>query len=159
MRQTLLKRGLPRKLYFDNGPAFRAHHLEEITAFLGIALVHSPPYVPQGKGKIEKLFRTVRSQFLPGFKGDSLWDINEALGCWIRDVYYQRKHLGIGQLPVTLLQQDGMRRAGPRRPGRLLQKKGHAPRDPGSHRLPGRQTIRGPRASDRQANHPPLARP
>ncbi|CAO0820239.1 hypothetical protein DFAR_1450027 [Desulfarculales bacterium] len=48
-----------------------SHHLEEIIASLGIALVHSPPYVPQGRGKIEKSFRTVRSQFLPGFKGDT----------------------------------------------------------------------------------------
>ncbi|CAO0821884.1 hypothetical protein DFAR_2710014 [Desulfarculales bacterium] len=29
MRQALLKRGLPLKLYLDNGPAFRSHHLEE----------------------------------------------------------------------------------------------------------------------------------
>ncbi|CAO0819726.1 hypothetical protein DFAR_1100020 [Desulfarculales bacterium] len=27
-------------------------------------------------------------------------DINEALGCWIRDVYHQRKHLGSGQAPL-----------------------------------------------------------
>lgn len=100
LRQALLKRGLPRKLYLDNGPAFRSHHLEEITAALGIALVHSPPYVPQGRGKIERFFRTVRSQFLPGFKGDTLQDINEALECWIRDVYHQRKHLGTGQAPL-----------------------------------------------------------
>ncbi|CAO0824800.1 hypothetical protein DFAR_920022 [Desulfarculales bacterium] len=159
MRQTLLKRGLPRKLYFGNGPAFRSHHLKEITFSLGIALVHSPPYVSQDKGKIEKLFRTVRSQFLPGFKSNSLWDINQALGCWIRDVYHQRKHLGTGQPPVTLLQQDGVRRAGPRQPGRLLQKKSHAPHGPGRHRLLGQQTIRGPSASNRQANHPPLPQP
>ncbi|CAO0824522.1 hypothetical protein DFAR_680012 [Desulfarculales bacterium] len=41
MRQALLKRGLPLKHYRDNGPAFRSHHLEKITASLGIALVHS----------------------------------------------------------------------------------------------------------------------
>ncbi|CAO0824132.1 transposase [Desulfarculales bacterium] len=100
LRQALLKLGLPRKLYLDNGPAFRSHHLGKITASLGIALIHSPPYVPQGKGKIEKFFRTVRSQFLPGFKGDTLRDINEALECWVRDVYHQRKHLGTGQAPL-----------------------------------------------------------
>ncbi|CAO0823663.1 transposase [Desulfarculales bacterium] len=100
--QALLRRGLPRKLYLDNGPAFRFHHLEEITASLGIALVFSPPYVPQGKGKIEGLFRTVRSQLLPGLKGDTLRDINEALECWIRDVYHQRKHLGTGQAPCNV---------------------------------------------------------
>ncbi|CAO0822878.1 hypothetical protein DFAR_3360005 [Desulfarculales bacterium] len=37
--------------------------------------------MPQGRGKIERFFRTVRSQFFPGFKGDILRDINEALNC------------------------------------------------------------------------------
>ncbi|CAO0821480.1 transposase [Desulfarculales bacterium] len=100
MRQALLKRGLPRKLYLDNGPAFRSHHLEKITASLGIALVLSPSYVLQGRGKIEKFFRTVRAQIFHGFKGDTLQDMNEALECWIRDVYHQRKHLGSGQAPL-----------------------------------------------------------
>ncbi|CAO0824576.1 transposase [Desulfarculales bacterium] len=100
LRQALLKRGLLRKLYLDNGPIFRFHNLEEITASLDIALVHSPPYVHQGRGKIERLFRTVRSQFLPGFKDDTLRDINEALECWIRDVYHQCKYLGTGQAPL-----------------------------------------------------------
>ncbi|CAO0823965.1 transposase [Desulfarculales bacterium] len=99
LRQALLKRGLSRKLYFDNGPAFRPHHLGEITASLGIALVQSSPYVPQGRGKIEKFFCTARSQLLPRFMGDTLRDINEALECWIRDVYHQHKHLDTGQAP------------------------------------------------------------
>jgi len=59
LKQALLKRGLPRRLYVDNGPAFRSRHLQEITASLGIALVHSQPYQPQGRGKIERFFRTV----------------------------------------------------------------------------------------------------
>ncbi|CAO0823510.1 transposase [Desulfarculales bacterium] len=100
MRQALLKRGLPRKFYLDNGPAFRSHHLEKITASLGTALVHSPPDVPQGRGKVERFFRTVRSQLFPCLKGDILRDINEALEYWIRDVYHQRKHLGTGQAPL-----------------------------------------------------------
>jgi transposase InsO family protein len=35
LEQALLKRGLPRKLYLDNGPAFRSKHLEYVTASLG----------------------------------------------------------------------------------------------------------------------------
>jgi len=35
--KALLKRGLPRKLYVDNGAAYRSKHLEHITASLGIA--------------------------------------------------------------------------------------------------------------------------
>ncbi|MCG6535731.1 MAG: DDE-type integrase/transposase/recombinase, partial [Syntrophales bacterium LBB04] len=66
LEQALLTRGLPRKLYVDNGPAFRSHHLEQVTASLGIALIHARPYKPQGKGKIERFFRTVRMNFLSG---------------------------------------------------------------------------------------------
>jgi transposase InsO family protein len=100
LRQALLKRGLPRKLYVDNGPAFRSKHLQEIAASLGIALIHSRPYKPQGRGKIERWFRTVRTQFLSGFKGKTLEDLNEALQCWIRDVYHDRKHSATGQSPL-----------------------------------------------------------
>ncbi|CAO0822987.1 hypothetical protein DFAR_3400006 [Desulfarculales bacterium] len=56
--------------------------------------------MPQGRGKLERFFCTVRFQFLSGFKGNILRDINEALECWIRDVCHQRKHLGTGQAPL-----------------------------------------------------------
>ena len=100
LRQALLKRGLPRKLYVDNGPAFRSKHLEEITASLGSALIHSQPYKPQGRGKIERWFRTIRTQFLPGFRGKTLHELNEALECWIRDIYHNRTHSATGQSPL-----------------------------------------------------------
>jgi transposase InsO family protein len=99
LEQALLKRGLPRKLYLDNGPAFRSKHLEDVTASLGIALIHSSPYKPQGRGKIERFFRTVRGQFLAAFKGKSLGEINEALDLWLQDVYHQRKHTSTGKTP------------------------------------------------------------
>jgi len=99
LEQALLRRGLPRKLYLDNGPAFRSKHLEDVTASLGIALIHSSPYKPQGRGKIERFFRTVRSQFLPGFRGKTVEDLNEALDLWVEDVYHQRKHTSTGKSP------------------------------------------------------------
>lgn len=101
LEQALLKRGLPRKLYVDNGPAFRSKHLEHVTASLGIALIHSRAYKPQGRGKIERFFRTVRSQFLSGFKGKTLHDLNEAFDLWLTDVYHQRKHGSTGQSPFA----------------------------------------------------------
>ncbi len=99
LEQALLKRGLPRKLYLDNGPAFRSLHLEHITASLGIALIHSRPYKPQGRGKIERFFRGVREEFLVGFRGKTLRDLNEAFDAWLRDVYHIRKHSSTGQSP------------------------------------------------------------
>jgi transposase InsO family protein len=100
LRQALLTRGLPRKLYVDNGAAFRSLHLKEIAASLGIALVHSPPYQPQGRGKVERWFRTVRTEFLPGFRGETLSQLNEALDVWIREVYHRRIHRGTGEEPL-----------------------------------------------------------
>jgi len=99
LKQALSKRGLPRRLYVDNGAAYRSKHLQHITASLGIALVHSKPYKPQGRGKIERFFRTVRGDFLVGFKGHSLNDLNEAFDLWLNDIYQQRAHSATGQSP------------------------------------------------------------
>jgi len=99
-RKALLKRGLPRKLYVDNGACFRSKDLEYITASLGIALLHSRPYRPQGRGKIERFFRTLRDQFLEGFHGETLEELNLALDCWIRDLYHGRPHASTGQSPL-----------------------------------------------------------
>jgi transposase InsO family protein len=96
---ALAKRGLPRKLYVDNGACFRSKHLEYITASLAISLIHAKPYTPQGKGKIERWFKTVRSSFLPMFKGSGLLELNEALTLWVTESYHQRKHGATGQTP------------------------------------------------------------
>jgi len=101
LRQALLTRGLPRKLYVDNGPAFRSFHLHQITASLGIALIHAKPYQPQGKGKIERFFRTVRSDLLSSVRAQSLTDLNRALDCWLRDLYHNREHRSTGQTPLA----------------------------------------------------------
>ena len=47
--KALVKRGLPRKLYVDNGAAYRSHKLEFTCASLAIALIHARPYKPQGE--------------------------------------------------------------------------------------------------------------
>jgi putative transposase len=99
MENALLKRGLPRKLYVDNGPVFRSFHLEHIAASLGIALIHSRPYKPQGRGKIERFFKTVREAFLTGFQGKTLDDLNMAFDAWLTDIYHARKHTATGQSP------------------------------------------------------------
>ncbi len=99
LEQAFLSRGLPRKLYVDNGPAFRSHHLKYVAASLSIALIHARPYKPQGKGKIERWFRTVRLQFLQKFTGKTLPDLNTAFDKWLNDVYHQRKHSSTGETP------------------------------------------------------------
>lgn len=96
---AIAARGLPRKLYVDNGAAFRSKHLEYITASLSISLIHAKPYTPQGKGKIERWFKTVRGSFLPLFKGTGLAQLNDALTRWVRNGYNQKIHSATGQTP------------------------------------------------------------
>lgn len=99
LRKALRMRGLPRKLYVDNGPAFRSGHLEHICASLGVALRHAKPYQPQGKGKIERWFRTVRMSFLSTAKATTLSDLNEALRLWV-NTYHEATHGTTGEAPI-----------------------------------------------------------
>lgn len=101
LRKALRKRGLPRKLYLDNSPGFRSYHLAHITASLGIALVHSRPYKPEGRGKIERWFKTLRSQFLSVVaEGVSLKELNKSLWDWIEKDYHQRVHSSTRETPL-----------------------------------------------------------
>ena len=100
--QALEKRGLPRRLYLDNASAFRTHRLRYACARLGIALLHSEPGVPEGRGKIERLFRTIRSQLMPLLReATSLQALNDGLSAWIDSDYHQRRHSSTGQTPLA----------------------------------------------------------
>jgi putative transposase len=44
--------GIPKRFYTDNGSA-RSNHLAHVGAKLSMSLPHTPPYLPQGRGKIE----------------------------------------------------------------------------------------------------------
>ena len=100
LEQAFLRRGLPRKLYVDNGSAFRSKQLMHTLASLAVALIHSRPYKPQGRGKIERFFKTVRSQFLPGFAGTTLQEINVEFQEWLDREYNVRKHSATGKKPL-----------------------------------------------------------
>ncbi|MGH3468852.1 MAG: DDE-type integrase/transposase/recombinase [Thermocrispum sp.] len=71
LEPALASRGVPATTYVDNGSAFVDAWLLRACGKLGIRLVHSTPHRPQGRGKIERFFRTVRS---PGV-GDPLCDV------------------------------------------------------------------------------------
>jgi putative transposase len=99
---ALSKRGLPRKLYVDNGPYFRAHRLQYTCASLGIALIYAKPYEPEGKGKIERWFRTVRMQFLSTIHNGIFFDdLNNRLNDYINIVYHNAIHGSTGEKPLN----------------------------------------------------------
>jgi transposase InsO family protein len=87
--------GIPKRLYTDNGAAFRSRHLRMVAAKLGIALPHTPAYKPRGRGKIERFFRTVRESFLAGRDKTSLDKLNADLVSWI-NTYHHTPHHALG---------------------------------------------------------------
>lgn len=97
-KQALLRRGLPQRLYVDNGANYRSQHLALVCAKLGVALIHARPYQPQGKGKMERWFRTVRAQLvsrLSAIDTASLESLNRRLWAWVEGEYHQSPHRGL----------------------------------------------------------------
>ncbi len=97
-KQALMRRGIPQRLYVDNGANFRSQHLALVCAKLGVALIHARPYQPQGKGKMERWFRTARAQLvnrLTGADTDSLDTLNRRLWAWVEGEYHQAPHRGL----------------------------------------------------------------
>jgi putative transposase len=104
LRRGLASRGVPKRIYVDNGSPFVSHQLQRICAVLGIQLVHSRPGKPQGRGKIERFFATVRAQFLVEIGDDqlaSLEELNRLFGAWVETRYHHRTHRETGQPPLA----------------------------------------------------------
>ena len=51
LKSALTRRGLPLRLYVDNGANYRSHQLALVCAKLGIALIHARPWAASGKGE------------------------------------------------------------------------------------------------------------
>ena len=107
LRAGLAARGVPKVVYLDNGSAMVSSQLLRALAVLGIKLTHSKPGQPAGRGKIERLFRTVREQFLvelqvPGALAAvaDLNRMNELFAAWVETVYHQRDHSETEQKPL-----------------------------------------------------------
>lgn len=101
LKQAVMRRGVPLRLYVDNGSAFRSHHLSLVCARLGITLIHARPYQPQGKGKQERFFRTARMRLLTTLgEADlsSLDALNRRLWAWVEGEYHQSPHKGLDGL-------------------------------------------------------------
>jgi len=107
LRAGLASRGIPKVVYLDNGSAMVSAQLLRALAVLGITLTHSRPGQPAGRGKIERLFRTVREQFLvelaaPGALAavTDLARLNELFAAWVETVYHARVHSETDQKPL-----------------------------------------------------------
>ena len=109
LRQAIAARGVPTRLYMDNAKIYRSPQLARIAASIGILIIHTPPYQPEGRGKIERFFRSVREQFLASLDPQALLSIeplNERLWHWLDTVYHRREHSALRTTPLLRWQRD-----------------------------------------------------
>lgn len=108
LKKWIILYGLPQNVYCDNGAVYSSNHLKDICATLGIRLLHSRPYKPQGKGKIEKFFQIVERAFksevellITEGKLTTLEELNSLFFIWLKKYYNQKVHSSIKQSPIS----------------------------------------------------------
>lgn len=111
-RDAVLRRGLPKILYTDNGRIYRSQSFEYLCANVGVVLLHAAVGAAHQKGKIERFFRTVRLRFLSVLKTEDLESIdalNAKFAAWLHEDYQRRPHGGLsGDAPLDFfLRQAG----------------------------------------------------
>jgi len=103
LQEAMLRRGRPRMIYVDNGKVYSMNTLHLACAKLGISLIHTKPYDPESKGKIERFFGTVRRCFYPLLQNDppaSLEELNQRFWAWLDEGYHRKDHSALQATPL-----------------------------------------------------------
>lgn len=111
LKEAVLRRGIPLKLYTDQGKPFVNQHAHIVCANLGIRLLHAKPYHAWSKGKVERLIQTIQRGFestlhIDGNQAHSLEELNQKLSKWIQTTYHQRVHSSTDLTPEARYHQD-----------------------------------------------------
>ena len=113
LRRAIVHRGIPDILYADNGAPFKNAWLARTCAVLGIRLVHSKPYAPQGRGKQERANRYIREAFLQEATHQgiaTLDELNDRFGAWVAQVANRRVHAETNETPISRFEACGPHR-------------------------------------------------
>jgi putative transposase len=113
LRRAIVRRGVPVVLYADNGAPFSNAWLARTCAVLGVRLVHSKPYSPEGRGKQERANRYIREAFLAEATHvgiDSLDELNDRFCAWVEQVANRRMHAETRETPIERFERSGPHR-------------------------------------------------
>lgn len=113
LRAAIQRRGLPERLYVDNGAPYANAAIERTCAVLGIHLIHSRPYRPQGRGKQERLNRYIRERFLLEAEAQGIatfQELNDRFLAWAEQVCNARQHATTGATPLLRFLTGGVPR-------------------------------------------------
>ncbi|MGD7003780.1 Mu transposase C-terminal domain-containing protein [Corynebacterium halotolerans] len=103
--------GIPDVLYVDHGTDFTSHRLAQTAKDLHFEIIYSTVARPQGRGKIERIFRTITTELLaelPGYLAEghrhpapvlTLPELDTVIAAFIGTTYHQRIHPEINTTP------------------------------------------------------------
>ena len=101
LRKSILKHGRPLRVFCDNAQTFCGTAFTLACSQLGIAKIHSTPHYPASRGKIERVFRSLRDQLLNEVENLpplTLDQLNRYLVAWTQR-YHQTQHSQTKQSP------------------------------------------------------------
>jgi transposase InsO family protein len=104
--QALQKRGKPRGVMMDNGPAMKAGETRQGLIDLGITLVKIPDYCPEHNAIIEAFWKQITLRLMPMLEGIpdlTLALLNEATQAFVEFEYNCSIHSETGQTPIERL--------------------------------------------------------
>ncbi len=98
-QRALVRWGVPCNVYVDRGNVFVSKHFERVCAEVGTHLIKASVGYPEGKGKVERLVKTVKSAFYPEAellvkqgKLRTLEQLNEYVDAFVEEWYNRRPH-------------------------------------------------------------------
>lgn len=102
-KTAIQRRGIPKKLFMDNGKVFHADQLQFICASLGTVVSFAEAFSPQSKGKVERWFQTLQRQWMNLLDWNnisSIEEFNEMLTNYVENTYNQSIHSSIKMRPI-----------------------------------------------------------
>ena len=102
-KRAVRRYGAPLAVYVDRGAVYKSKQFDTACATMGVQRILATAYYPEGKGKIERFFGFVRSDFLPELETSdvtSLHQLNQSLLAWLEVVYHRKHHSEIGGTPL-----------------------------------------------------------
>jgi putative transposase len=126
-RQSILRKddprwhvfGIPEKFYTDHGSDYTSKRIELLCAEIHVQLVHSQIGEPRGRGKVERLFRSINELFLcsvPGYAPArqkpvgpliTLEELEKKFREWLVAEYMNRRHSEIETSPQAKWEAGG----------------------------------------------------
>lgn len=108
-RKALLKRGKPDRLLCDNAFIYHSNTFKLMCAHLRIEVSFCTAYRPEGKGKVEKHYGTIKRSFYVEAEHagiTTLDELNQFFWAWLTKEYHHVEHSSLNMTPIERFRKD-----------------------------------------------------